>query len=270
MCWMGRPVWQRTLLVKLWPARHFLVWLSGFAPVKRLIRRWYFERDYMVFMPREEAVERKEKIVVPDMVVDYFIEKTSYRFIMDACICREANHCKDYSHDIGCLFMGEAARGINPALGHEAGIEEARALQKQVREAGLINTVGKNRLDKLWLGVSPGKRLLTVCHCCECCCLGKIAVDLPAEISSRFQKIEGLEIKVTDECTGCGTCVRKCFVQAITLENGSAYIGERCRGCGRCVLACPQEAIAMSFAENSFQEKCLMLIEKIEDYVEVE
>lgn len=53
---------------------------------------------------------------------------------------------------------------------------------------------------------------------------------------------------VVDEkkCIGCGDCVEKCPLGAITLnEDGLAEIDkEKCTGCLKCAKACPNEAIS--------------------------
>ena len=50
----------------------------------------------------------------------------------------------------------------------------------------------------------------------------------------------------TEECTGCGTCVDSCPVEAITLEDDVAKINKQeCTDCGTCVDECPVEAITM-------------------------
>ena len=48
-----------------------------------------------------------------------------------------------------------------------------------------------------------------------------------------------------DLCTGCGTCVEECPVDAITLtENDFAQIDEEhCVRCGTCHDVCPEEAV---------------------------
>ena len=45
-------------------------------------------------------------------------------------------------------------------------------------------------------------------------------------------------------CTGCGTCVETCPVEAISLVNGKARVDEEtCTGCQACVDLCPEKAI---------------------------
>jgi ferredoxin len=50
-----------------------------------------------------------------------------------------------------------------------------------------------------------------------------------------------------DECTGCGTCVDECPVEAISLNDKDVAVvnADECTECGACVDACPVEAISM-------------------------
>lgn len=49
-----------------------------------------------------------------------------------------------------------------------------------------------------------------------------------------------------DKCTGCGTCVEVCSLDAITLKDGIAEVdSESCAECGTCVEECPVEAISL-------------------------
>ncbi len=266
MIFVGRPLWYRKAIVKMWPARHFFARMTRWPLIGWLMKRLLFEGDYLTFLPNEKAVEKNEKVVLPGIVVDHFIENASFRFAMNTCICRDANSCSNYPLDIGCMFIGEAARGINPALGREVSVEEAKKLQRLSEEAGLISLVGKNRLDKIWLGVEPLEKLLTICHCCECCCLWKLITVLPGSIAENVHKMEGVEVTLNGNCTGCGECEKNCFVDAISTTNGRTEINENmCRGCGRCVLNCPQEAIDLYFKDSEHFQKCLELISKVEE-----
>jgi len=47
-----------------------------------------------------------------------------------------------------------------------------------------------------------------------------------------------------DICTGCGSCVEMCPMEAIELINDTATIDEtKCSNCRLCVTECPVEAI---------------------------
>jgi UDP-glucose 4-epimerase len=107
----------------------------------------------------------------------------------------------------------------------------------------LIPLVGRLRWDSLWLGVKRADQLLTICHCCDCCCYFRLYRVLPAEVASSLQKLEGLEIQVQEACDGCGLCVEHCFIKAMTIQDGKAVVGESCRGCSRCATVCPRQAV---------------------------
>jgi dihydropyrimidine dehydrogenase (NAD+) subunit PreA len=52
----------------------------------------------------------------------------------------------------------------------------------------------------------------------------------------------------TTKCTKCGTCLRSCFYDAITLTKAGAVINaERCDVCGMCVEVCPEYAAELKY-----------------------
>ncbi|MFH2028134.1 MAG: DUF362 domain-containing protein [Nanoarchaeota archaeon] len=63
-------------------------------------------------------------------------------------------------------------------------------------------------------------------------------------IKSKSDIHEGGSPVFAKECVGCGTCVKMCPVQTISLEEGKAvfdYSG--CWGCGVCINACPYDVL---------------------------
>ncbi|NLF07177.1 MAG: 4Fe-4S binding protein [Pirellulaceae bacterium] len=49
-----------------------------------------------------------------------------------------------------------------------------------------------------------------------------------------------------ETCTGCGSCVDACPVEAIEMKDDVAVVDpDTCTDCGACVDACPVEAITL-------------------------
>ena len=49
-----------------------------------------------------------------------------------------------------------------------------------------------------------------------------------------------------EKCTGCGSCVEVCPVDAITIEKDKAKIDQdECVECGTCLDECEAEALSM-------------------------
>jgi len=78
--------------------------------------------------------------------------------------------------------------------------------------------------------------------------------NLSKAINTKVTRIPGLEIKVTERCTGCKECIDICFVHAISMNNGKAKINNDCRGCGRCVEKCRFNSIKIDIPHNSLDE----------------
>lgn len=258
---MSRPIWLVSLIKKGFPYRFRLARLTHLPLIGRWIDNWLFRDDRLFILPKENSVQinqslsQPESLVLPSQIIEHFIRQTDDLWIMNKCICRDASKCRDYPIDYGCLFLGKAVHGINPKLGRLVSQSEALAYVRQCREAGLVHLIGRNRLDTVWLGTGPGHELLTICHCCPCCCLWKMLPNLPAEMESRLTGLPGLKPIVTDRCTGCGHCADNvCFVNAIQIKDGKAGILDACKGCGRCVTACPEQAIELSIPSNALDE----------------
>ncbi len=270
---MARPAWLVELIKRNFSKRFAIGKMMKVPVVGPLIKKVFFGGDDVIFLPKDQVVAvnqhvtHKGQMVLPSQVVEHFIEEASFRWLMNFCICRSASTCKDYPIKLGCLFLGEAARGINPQFGRPVTKEEALDHVRRCREAGLLHMIGRNKLDELWLGVKPGEKLLTICNCCPCCCLHKVLPFLPTEVGAMFTKMPGVTVTVdVDKCKGCGTCTRGvCFTGAIQLHNNKSIISKECRGCGRCVEICPQKAISLSISDPTFVETSIARVSRVVD-----
>lgn len=264
---MSRPIWQVNLIRKSHPTP-FTAGLTRIPFLGKLTNRLLFKDDEIVYIPINESIEPEENVALPSDIVRHFVKIAGYRWIMNECICRAAKECRDHPIDLGCIFLGEAVLGINPALGRLASVEETLEHVDRCEEAGLVHLIGRNKLDSVWLNVKPANKLLTICNCCNCCCLWKILLpNAYRSISESVQKPQSLEVVVSDECIGCGTCSENCFSQSITIQNERSVISDTCIGCGRCVTFCPQNAVRVNISSpESFNDE---LIHKISSLVEV-
>jgi ferredoxin len=261
-------------LEKMFPYRFFVAKMTSVPIMREIINKMLFDKTNLTVLPKESIIEIKleksikppDNIVLPSQVVEYFIRKTSHRFIMNFCICREAMQCKNHPIEFGCLFLGDAVRKINHDFGKEATVDEALVHVQKCRTAGLIHLIGRDKIDETWLGVGSNGKLLTICSCCNCCCLWKMLSNLDTRISSKVNRMPGVEVTVTNKCIGCGTCKNKCFVGAISIQDGHAIISDDCKGCGRCADLCPQKAIQVSVNDPQFIKKT---IDRIESFVNV-
>jgi ferredoxin len=277
---MSRPVWFVNLLKLAFPSRFLLAGATKEPVLGGIVDRWLFYGDDLFYLPSDRVVKEQARrtipvgrpidllpdMALPSAVVEHFIGRAGVHWVMNTCICREASHCQDYPVDLGCLFLGEAAVGINPALGRRVTAEDALNHERRCREAGLVHLVGRNKMDAVWLGVGPGNRLLTICNCCPCCCLWRVLPRVAPRIADRVTPMDGVTVAVGDRCIGCGTCTQGvCFVDAIRLDGDRAVIGDACRGCGRCVEICPRGAIDLTITQSAFVEHAIARISPLVD-----
>lgn len=268
---MARPIWFVQLLKIFFPGRFLIAELTKLPFLGRSIDHWLFDGDDLMYLPQDNVIQINkhincsEETVLPSNVVAHFIEKANYHWIMNRCICRDASQCKDYPIELGCLFLGEAAMGINPQLGHRVTKKEALEHVERCRDAGLVHLIGRNKIDTVWLGVGPGNKLLTICNCCPCCCLWRALPHIAPYIGAKINKMPGVSVTITDRCTGCGTCTDGiCFVDAISIVDDHAVNTAACRGCGRCVTVCPHNAIELLIQDNSLSDSINRLSELVD------
>jgi electron transport complex protein RnfB len=106
--------------------------------------------------------------------------------------------------------------------------QEALAIFDLAEDIGLVHTVS-NWTD----GYS------FVCNCCGCCCrvlrgITEWGVENSVAQANFYSVID------PDLCLGCGTCIERCQIMAISEIDGVSVVDrKRCIGCGLCVTGCP-------------------------------
>jgi ferredoxin len=218
------------------------------------------------YVPVYESVEVAGGTALPITIAEHFIREASHHVLLNYCLCRKAHGCKEYDISLGCTFVGEGAREISPEVGKHVSRQEALDRLHEAAEAGLVPVVGKIKFDAIALGVKDHARLMTICHCCPCCCLTGGLQYAPKDVRDIIVRLEGVEVKVTGECSGCGTCIEVCIFKQMKLIDGQAVVGEECKGCGRCAVSCPDDAISITVDNPEYIGQC---IKRISAYVDV-
>jgi NAD-dependent dihydropyrimidine dehydrogenase PreA subunit len=271
---MDWQYWKVVLGKKMMPRKFYQFNPSKIPWVARKIEKALMEGDDMLVMPRNEVIHINKPFdapaeeVLPTQVLEHFIRKSSYICMIDKCLCRDALKCKDYPIDGGCLYLGEAAKGVHPKFGRQVTVDEALAHIEKSQKLGLVSMVGRSKLDCVTHSIGPGNKLMAICNCCPCCCVARGIAYAPPLLGEKFSIIPGMKIKVTDRCEGCGVCSEegRCVFFAIHQNNGRAEIDySKCRGCSRCISACPHNAIEVVIEDPDYIQHTIERLERAVD-----
>lgn len=124
-------------------------------------------------------------------------------------------------------------------MDREVSVDEALEIMDMCDREGLV------------LSPSNSQRPVAICACCSCCCdflhslkrFERPAVVVNAAFCAKVDP---------EACEGCETCVDRCQMEAIQMEDAAAVINEnRCIGCGLCVSNCPTEALSLARRETA-------------------
>ena len=175
---------------------------------KTVINKALFEKDEVLVIPNRVPVNQKIESsgsdFLPTDVIKEVVKQCDDIVIMNTCLCRTSNKCEDYPQDIGCIFVGPTSRKIPRTIGHTTTVEEALEQIDRADAAGLSHIIGRNKIDSVWMNARPGEGLLTICHCCPCCCLLTVVPNLEDEIASKISRLDGVSVKINeDNCKKC-------------------------------------------------------------------
>jgi electron transport complex protein RnfB len=162
-------------------------------------------------------------------------------FVVLPCICRRSKAmrgkpCAKTTREETCLAFGGLASMVL-----------RRKHCRAVTRDEVLAILQKNEDDGLVLQPANTRQPEFVCSCCGCCC-GMLAIQKQLPHPVDFWASDYYAEVSSAACAQCGTCVSRCQVGAVTLDDrsGAAQINlSRCIGCGLCVPSCPAAAIRL-------------------------
>lgn len=196
--------------------------------------------------------DKAEKVVVPMDLVKDALKRATFIAGMNSCLCRDAKDCKDYPHDIACMFIGEGARAIvRHGLAREFTYEEACERVDKAAEYGLVSQSLWVEIEQIIWGFRNDEldKFIEICFCCPCCCVAmELSRNAPDYLRTRFHPSGYTAVIDKSSCAGCGKCLEaRCPQHALSLdENGKMQVDQEvCVGCGICKAKCPASAISI-------------------------
>ena len=190
-----------------------------------------------------EEIEVPEELILPTQKVEELIEKFD-DISVGHCFCRHhrdllGKPCKHTDLRENCFTFGKSARYIaEQGFGRSVSKEEALDIMKKSEDDGLVHKAFHPHSN-------IAKVETSICNCCKDCCgtlewwrMGIVALINSTNFLSQVDQ---------DLCSGCGTCVEKCPVDAIGLNDSdiAEVNAGYCLGCGVCAHFCPENAITL-------------------------
>ena len=193
-----------------------------------------------------DVADKIRPVTLPVDVMKKTVAEASYRALLYECLCRRTFKCKDYPRDLGCLFLGEAAKiCVANGIAREATVEECNAHIDRAAKLGLAGHSFWVEVEEYVWGIQDKnmQNYLELCFCCPCCCAAfRFEQKAHGHTKTVLHHSAGWVCTVGKECVNCGACVKACPRLLITQGSTSAVIAAECSGCGICINSCPQGA----------------------------
>jgi Pyruvate/2-oxoacid:ferredoxin oxidoreductase delta subunit len=194
--------------------------------------------SYFRVLPIEEEIEAGKR-VLPYAQLSQYVEKTQ-AVAVGTCFCRhyailldENDHC-GVSHN-NCMAFGQGAIFVSERHnGRLIDKDEALQILKKAEEEGLVHC-----------SANTSEELAFICNCCSCHC-GILSMAKAASSASTILT-SGYHAQVDpDLCTACETCLERCPVSAVSIDDVASVDHLQCIGCGLCVSTCSSEAMNLA------------------------
>jgi ferredoxin len=194
----------------------------------------------MRVIPIEAALTEDNTVMNYDNVRN-ILDSVKGPYIVSPCVCTQQKEllgepCK---HNFTERCITNSTNYLERGDGREISKQELYEILEKAEQEGLV--------------IQPGNSKMAggFCLCCGDCCgvlrMGK-KLDKPAGFfASNYYTVVNPE-----ECTTCGTCVERCPMEAITIDDYAVINLERCIGCGVCVTGCPSDAMMLKNKEKIY------------------
>ncbi len=189
-------------------------------------------------IPVAKSIHPQHNVSTFDEVMT-LLQQAEKPFAIFECICRkkkslEGKTCEVTDRKETCLGIGGIARtALLSGSGREITREEAISIIEQTQKQGLV------------LQPSNTEKAEFICSCCGCCC-GMLGIQQTLPKPLDFWVSNFYAAVDRDTCEGCGACVKRCQVEAVSVsqkKQPAVVDRDRCIGCGVCVPACPTQSI---------------------------
>jgi ferredoxin len=199
-------------------------------------------------IPVEKALTVEHTIAKYDDVTKWIKDEniTNGKIAIMDCVCCKSKEiigepCKQSDNYERCMTFGKAAEStLRKGWSRQISPNEALELLRNFDEIGLVPEPGNSQ--------SP----MYMCNCCGCCCgmltnLKKLGFVDEVFATNYYSEVD------PELCVGCETCVDRCQMGAITVEDKIAIVNKKlCLGCGLCVTTCPSDAIKLRNKEEKY------------------
>lgn len=227
-----------------------------------------FYKDFVAYLNAEfqdEVFNKKlpqlrliptEGSITPDLpIMPYddiraLIPKLPRPLSVTNCICKQGHDmnghpCKVTDKREICLIFGTGARHYRElGWGRYITEEELRSILNQAEKDGLV------------LQPSNSRKPVFICLCCGDCCEVLTTVKKFDEPASYLHNNYYAVLKETSAtaCTGCGRCVKRCQMDAVSIQDKKAVVDlTRCIGCGLCVPTCPVKVMHLEKSHQIYK-----------------
>jgi Na+-translocating ferredoxin:NAD+ oxidoreductase subunit B len=188
--------------------------------------------------PHMKAIVPEHRIDTYDNMREY-VSRTKEVIAVANCVCKQGeailgDTCKIAGDEIEvCIVFGEGSY-LERNRARIISRDECLAILDRAEDKGLV--------------IQPGNSLqaFCICLCCGCCC-GVLTSAKKFEKPAELFATNYYAVIDEERCSGCGICIKRCQMDAITrVDKKKVKISiDRCIGCGLCVTKCAEGAAAL-------------------------